>query len=98
MRMLSTRRAIPIFSLRPTIISSSRRRGWLTQATTHAWPKTLSHAAKATPPPCWSTVGDGFFQQVSELCSCRLIGGQEWAVAFKLFLLARDSERPPFPL
>lgn len=77
-RTLSTQRATPIFSSRPTIISSSKKPGWRTRATTRVWPKTSSLAAKATLPRSWSMVGDNFFQQVSttiKLCTRRLMRG-----------------------
>lgn len=64
-RTWSTRLATPIFLSPPTTISSSRRPGWPTRATTRVWPRTSWLAAGATRPPCWSTVGDGSFQQVS---------------------------------
>lgn len=64
-RTWSTRPATPIFLSPPTIISSSRKPGWPTRATTRVWPRTSWLAAGATRPPCSSTVGDGSFQQVS---------------------------------
>lgn len=68
-RMWSTQRVTPILSSRPTIISSSKKPGWPTPATTRAWPKTSSLAAKAPLPRSLSMVGDDFFQQMSKLCT-----------------------------
>lgn len=86
-RTWSTRPATPIFSSPPTIISSSKRPGLPTRATTRVWPRTSWLAAGATRPPCSSTVGATPFRR------CQSGGESPFARRFNQHCMSRCSSQ-----
>lgn len=72
-RIWSTQHLTPILSSRLIIILSSKPPAWQTRATTRAWPKISSLAAKATPPQSWFLVGAD--SSCPRMSNCYTLGG-----------------------